>query len=77
MVTDPTPNTNNALNPEEIWWDNADIKKYFPFSDRSLQRMRSSGELVYYKPNNKVIYKRSEFLAMIENRKVNKGRRKK
>ncbi|AZA84508.1 helix-turn-helix domain-containing protein [Chryseobacterium indologenes] len=51
--------TNNAIDGEELL-DNQDLLQMLKISNRSLQRYRSDGKLLYYTISGKLYYKLSD-----------------
>ncbi len=51
--------TNNAVDGEELL-DNQDLLQMLKISNRSLQRYRSDGKLLYYTISGKLYYKLSD-----------------
>ena len=51
--------TNNAIDGEELL-DNQDLLQMLKISNRSLQRYRSEGKLLYYTISGKLYYKLSD-----------------
>ncbi len=59
-----------SVNPDEAWIDGEDVCKYLRISQRTLQRLRSSGSITYSSLGGKVYYTIAEIKKLLENRKV-------
>lgn len=60
QLNDPPPPA------EKMWMDAQDVKEMLHVSDRTLQRLRSTGELPCSRLNGKIYYKRSDIMGLLE-----------
>ncbi|MCW3807327.1 helix-turn-helix domain-containing protein [Plebeiibacterium marinum] len=60
----------NSVNPDEAWIDGEDVCTYLRISQRTLQRLRSSGNITYSTLGGKTYYTISEIKRVLESRKV-------
>lgn len=59
-----------TVDPEEAWVDSDDVCSFLKISPRTLQRLRSSGNITYSTLGGKTYYTISEIKKLLENRKV-------
>lgn len=59
-----------TVNPDEAWIDSEDVCSFLRISQRTLQRLRSSGNITYSTLGGKTYYTISEIKQLLENRKV-------
>ncbi|MCW3806195.1 helix-turn-helix domain-containing protein [Plebeiibacterium marinum] len=59
-----------SVNPEDAWIDGEDVCQYLRISQRTLQRLRSTGNITYSSLGGKVYYTIAEIKKLLENRKV-------
>lgn len=59
-----------TVNPEEAWIDSDDVCAFLKISQRTLQRLRSSGSITYSTMGGKTYYTISEIKKLLENRKI-------
>jgi hypothetical protein len=59
-----------AVNPDEAWIDSDDVCSFLRISQRTLQRLRSSGNITYSTLGGKTYYTISEIRRVLESRKV-------
>lgn len=59
-----------TANPDEAWVDSDDVCAFLKISQRTLQRLRSSGNITYSILGGKTYYTISEIQKLLENRKV-------
>lgn len=56
-----------GMNPlGELWLDNQDVSLRFHLSPRTLQTLRDNGTLPYSRINNKIYYKLSDILDLLQ-----------
>ncbi|KAA6335026.1 hypothetical protein EZS27_016713, partial [termite gut metagenome] len=56
-VKDQTaPTDDPTLNPDEVWIDNDEAMALLEVSGRTLQRLRSDGQITYFIKRHKVYY---------------------
>lgn len=60
----------NSVNPEEAWVDNDDVCSFLGISLRTLQRLRSKGNITYSTLGGKTYYTISEIKKVLEEHKV-------
>jgi len=53
--------------PDYPYYDSADVKQLLKISDRTLQRMRKSGDLPYIRIGRKILYPKSFFTEASKN----------
>ncbi len=58
------------VNPDEAWVDSDDVCLYLKISQRTLQRLRSSGKITYSTIGGKTYYTISEIKKLLESRKI-------
>ena len=59
-----------TVDPDEAWVDSDDVCSFLKISPRTLQRLRSSGNITYSTLGGKTYYTISEIKKLLENRKV-------
>ncbi len=59
-----------SVNPDEAWIDGEDVCTYLRISQRTLQRLRSSGNITYSTLGGKTYYTISEIKRVLESRKI-------
>lgn len=52
----PIKNKKTKKSNEQLFYDNADMKRLFNFSDKTLQRMRSNKSIPFVKIGKKFFY---------------------
>ncbi|MCU4176433.1 helix-turn-helix domain-containing protein [Carboxylicivirga sp. N1Y90] len=58
------------VNPDEAWVNSEDVCTYLGISQRTLQRLRTSGNITYSSLGGKIFYTISEIKRLLESRKV-------
>ncbi|MDR2859719.1 MAG: helix-turn-helix domain-containing protein [Mediterranea sp.] len=64
------PTEDPTLNPDEVWIDNDEAMVLLEVSGRTLQRLRSDGQITYFIKRHKVYYTLSEIRRLIHGRIV-------
>ncbi|KAA6314723.1 hypothetical protein EZS27_034702 [termite gut metagenome] len=64
------PTDDPTLNPAEVWIDNDEAMTLLEVSGRTLQRLRSDGQITYFIKRHKVYYTLSEIRRLIHGRIV-------
>lgn len=59
-----------TVNPDNAWIDSDDVCSFLKISQRTLQRLRSSGNISYSTLGGKTYYTISEIRKMLEERRV-------
>lgn len=59
-----------AVTPDDAWIDSNDVCTFLKISQRTLQRLRTSGDISYSILGGKTYYTISEIRKMLEHRKV-------
>ncbi len=59
-----------SVNPDEAWISSEDVCTFLHISQRTLQRLRSSGEITYSTLGGKNYYTISEIKRILESRKI-------
>lgn len=60
----------DIVNEDEIWVDSYDVCTFLKISDRTLQRLRSSGEIAYSTIRGRNFYKIGEIKRLLESRLI-------
>lgn len=60
----------STVNPDEAWVDSDDVCAFLKISQRTLQRLRSTGNITYSTLGGKTYYTISEIRKLLEQRKV-------
>ena len=63
----------NDLNPEETWVDNYDVCTFLKISEKTLQRLRSRGEISYSKISGKNYYTLADVKKILLEKKVRRS----
>lgn len=58
------------VNEDEIWVDSIEVCSYLLISDKTLQRLRKSGDLAYSNIRGRYFYKIAEIKRMLENKQI-------
>jgi len=58
------------INEDEIWVDSYEVCTFLKISDRTLQRLRSKGEVSYSRIRGRNFYKIGEIKRLLENRLI-------
>lgn len=59
-----------STNEDEIWVDSYEVCTFLKISDRTLQRLRSKGEIAYSTIRGRNFYKIGEIKRLLENRLI-------
>ena len=62
--------TETAINEDEIWVDSYEVCTFLKISEKTLQRLRTSGEINYSNIRGRYFYKIAEIKRMLENRLI-------
>jgi helix-turn-helix protein len=69
MKTTPTPGAGGFNNHDDVLLDNHDLIQLFPVSRSTIRNWRNKGILPHYKIAGKILYKKSEVMIMLDERK--------
>lgn len=58
------------INEDDIWVDSYEVCTFLKISDRTLQRLRSKGEVTYSKIRGRNFYKIGEIKRLLESRLI-------
>lgn len=61
---------NEQVNEDEIWVDSLEVCSYLLISDKTLQRLRKSGDLAFSNIRGRYFYKIAEIKRMLENKQI-------
>lgn len=58
------------INEDDIWVDSYEVRTFLKISDRTLQRLRSNGDVTYSKIRGRNFYKIGEIKRLLESRLI-------